>query len=338
MPNNKIGWGSYLNFEGPWFKGKCKFVCPTNPNDEDKLMAVLGATEGGCFDAINMYDRCILTVGVIQWCEAGMYGVSNMLGEVVKFGAESAIIAAGLKVTQLPGGQYRVLGRDGRPVLSQGQMRAEYFGGATGFKGQWTAAQKSVAMETADKFATVFQDPAAQLAQQHYTVQRLYTFVSGSARTYLWDGTEGATQSAVRAAAISFAANLPAVAMRHINAHAASTKHPKWSYDWTVELLKRWTIDSGIGIYPIRYNAIRPVIERLYGVNWPDFANQLLPGSVKSHTVLELQTALHDKGFEVGLLDGVMGAKTKDAIKRFQAARGLVADGIPGPKTYAELF
>ncbi len=55
-------------------------------------------------------------------------------------------------------------------------------------------------------------------------------------------------------------------------------------------------------------------------------------------TVLSVQKALAQKGFDPGKADGIMGPKTKAAIVAFQKANGLVADGIVGPKTSAKLF
>lgn len=53
---------------------------------------------------------------------------------------------------------------------------------------------------------------------------------------------------------------------------------------------------------------------------------------------LEIQKALMAKGFNPGPLDGIMGAQTRKAIKAFQAANSLVADGIVGPLTSPKLF
>jgi GH24 family phage-related lysozyme (muramidase) len=53
--------------------------------------------------------------------------------------------------------------------------------------------------------------------------------------------------------------------------------------------------------------------------------------------ILELQTKLDALGFSPGALDDQMGPQTIAAIKRFQEARGLVVDGIAGPKTLAAL-
>lgn len=54
--------------------------------------------------------------------------------------------------------------------------------------------------------------------------------------------------------------------------------------------------------------------------------------------ILEIQQALHAKGFDPGPHDGIMGARTRAAIKSFQAANGLVVDGIVGPVTSGKLF
>lgn len=53
---------------------------------------------------------------------------------------------------------------------------------------------------------------------------------------------------------------------------------------------------------------------------------------------LEIQQALHAKGFDPGLHDGIMGARTRAAIRAFQDANGLVVDGIVGPITTDKLF
>ena len=62
------------------------------------------------------------------------------------------------------------------------------------------------------------------------------------------------------------------------------------------------------------------------GPNWPE-------------TTAGVQQALTDWGFGaiVGEIDGKNGPKTKEAVRQFQAAMGLSADGITGPKTWAAL-
>lgn len=48
----------------------------------------------------------------------------------------------------------------------------------------------------------------------------------------------------------------------------------------------------------------------------------------------EIQTCLQNAGFYKGNIDGVKGKGTKKAIKSFQTANGLKADGVVGAKTW----
>lgn len=54
-------------------------------------------------------------------------------------------------------------------------------------------------------------------------------------------------------------------------------------------------------------------------------------------TKLELQKVLKARGFDPGGLDGVIGRNTIAAIRAFQAANGLDANGVAGPQTLAAL-
>lgn len=51
-----------------------------------------------------------------------------------------------------------------------------------------------------------------------------------------------------------------------------------------------------------------------------------------------IQRQLKSLNYDVGAIDGIRGAKTVNAVKAFQTASGLVADGIVGRKTREVLF
>lgn len=56
----------------------------------------------------------------------------------------------------------------------------------------------------------------------------------------------------------------------------------------------------------------------------------------RGQEVIKLQQALKDKGYNV-TVDGIYGAKTREAVIQFQKDNGLTADGIAGAKTLAKL-
>jgi peptidoglycan hydrolase-like protein with peptidoglycan-binding domain len=43
----------------------------------------------------------------------------------------------------------------------------------------------------------------------------------------------------------------------------------------------------------------------------------------------ELQTRLNARGYDVGTVDGVLGLKTRKAVRKFQATIGWPQDGYP---------
>ena len=58
----------------------------------------------------------------------------------------------------------------------------------------------------------------------------------------------------------------------------------------------------------------------------------------RGDAVKTLQTALKEKGFYGGKIDGIYGKKTVSAVKAYQRKNGLKADGVAGPKTLGKLY
>lgn len=65
--------------------------------------------------------------------------------------------------------------------------------------------------------------------------------------------------------------------------------------------------------------------------------NILRKGS-KGNSVKALQILLNGYGYSCGLIDGEFGAKTHDAVMKFQKAKGLDADGVVGTQTWNKLL
>jgi len=66
-------------------------------------------------------------------------------------------------------------------------------------------------------------------------------------------------------------------------------------------------------------------------------AKKTSAGVGKRLSTKQIQQALKKAGFYKGEIDGRAGPKTKEAIMKFQKARGLKVDGVVGKRTSAEL-
>ena len=63
----------------------------------------------------------------------------------------------------------------------------------------------------------------------------------------------------------------------------------------------------------------------------------LLKVGTTGSDVVQLQTELNYLGYNVGIVDGIFGSNTQAAVKAFQSAQSLSADGIVGPITGNQL-
>ena len=57
----------------------------------------------------------------------------------------------------------------------------------------------------------------------------------------------------------------------------------------------------------------------------------------KGADVTKFQTALNAQGYDCGDADGIFGAKTEAAVRRFQRAQQLAVDGVAGRMTWAAI-
>ncbi len=57
----------------------------------------------------------------------------------------------------------------------------------------------------------------------------------------------------------------------------------------------------------------------------------------KGDEVKQIQTVLSEKGYYSGKADGIYGAKTRDAVIKYQRDKGLTADGVAGTRTLTSL-
>jgi len=291
---DKIGWSSYSSYEGPFFGGVQSFHLPAAPDESDRYLAVITAAEGGHYDAINMYDPGIVSVGIIQWIEAGQFSVSGMLGQVIADCGSDAVMVPLKPALDLcnatfkknAAGRWRFFFNDNKGEVDSQEKTRILFLGCTGLKGQWTPEAKVRAKLWASCLANVWVTEEARHSQNVYTRIRLPGFVMADAKAVLFDSQPNTGWvGAVRAAFMSFAINRPSSANAMVKAAAATLKSPKWSPDWCIGVLKQLTFGPNIAIYPIRYNGVRPVLESLWGVTLPKTAHDLSLWQEPEHTV-----------------------------------------------------
>ncbi len=337
-----IGWGKYKTWEGPYFHGTQKFVLPANPSEAYKQMAVLAATEGGAWDAYNGYDICKCTSGLIQWCEGnGQYSVSDMLGKVAE--ADAALLNPFFEATdELDGisgktitfekgakGKWRFF-LDGDEVNTAEEQNQLFFCGASGELGGWgdeDDPRRHYAKAIAAGISNVWRDPQAQTIQAEFTLKRLDWFILKDVKDIFDAMPDTPLAHGFKAAYLSYAGNNPTRAAKSLN--GARLRTDRWSKDWVNAVLCSMAFDHGIAIYPGRYNKIRPVVEKLYGIDLIDTAELLKDWSAR-HGIdpvepAAVQRALIALGYDLGPAgaDGVIGKKTKDAVLMFENTQGM---------------
>lgn len=64
---------------------------------------------------------------------------------------------------------------------------------------------------------------------------------------------------------------------------------------------------------------------------------RLIKQGLRGEDVKQLQYYLSSKGYNLGIIDGIFGIKTKQAVILFQLANGLKGDGVVGPLTISKI-
>jgi murein L,D-transpeptidase YcbB/YkuD len=348
----QIKWGSYKDFEGPWFPGSIDYNLPDTPDFLDKVVYVVTSTEGGHYNSVNMYDSCILTVGTIQFCEKLML-VTNMLGECAN--TDLATIKSYLSQLPIPAdfhknmrNQWRICCDTYGDIDNPDKMRQLYLCGANGLKGQWKNQQIDQARTVASVFASMWDSQSMQDGQMRFVKQRIMSFVMPRTKQIIFadptsnDGYDGALKAAV----VSFSVNIPAVADKLVNQAA---QDPAWSsassQDKFTMAMKILAFKSNIAIWPGRYKTIHPALEKVFGVSLPSLdelasdGDNTEPSDDSLTTPVGIQKALLALGYDIGPrgADGSIGPKTQQAIIAFQGSHNLDPDGAVGTMTIAAL-
>lgn len=327
-----IGWGKYRSYEGTFYRGKSRYFMPPEPTEAHRIMNVITATEGGRFDAWNGYDRCGWTSGLIQWCEKGMYGISRMLGDVAE--KDPSLMAPVDKMALNSGYQFQKDSRgrwrfhkDDNPVDTAPEQIELFFkeDGANGKKGTWTPEIRQYAKEWAAAISSVWENKTAQEVQTLHTAKRLMGFAMPYAKKVLKSAPNTNVGNAFTAAYLSFAANNPTWASRHLKIAISSSVKTRWTEEWLADILNELTFGPKVTIYPHRYNAIRPILEKVYKIDLPDFAKELKQWRADQphgffYDTKEIQEGYLTLGLDLGPwgADGKWGDKTTEQTLIFE--------------------
>lgn len=366
-----IAWGAYSSYEGPFFRGTTPLRLPANPSQAMKRVYVSSSTEG-LLDSINMYDKCSLSIGVSQACETPWFLTSMLVGAIAEKDLgllaplAPALAASNAEFKQTARGKWRFHFKDDRGEVDAGaEQKALFLLHSDGTKGTWDAASKAHGKLWAASMANMLVQPEAIEAQVEWVASRATLYAMPEAKKTLFDGAaDDGWVGALRAAYLSYALNIPVKANEMLKLGVATAPGQKWSPDWCTHILQVMTFRANVAIWPHRYNAIRPHLEKLYGIDIPDSSTALKawqadmglhdtseedlyeeePEAMGKEptftTTKEIQKFLLDQGYDLGPwgADGKMGAKTQNAVRTFQRLNKLTADGVVGRQTRAKML
>ena len=109
---------------------------------------------------------------------------------------------------------------------------------------------------------------------------------------------------------------------------------PRASTDWfDAPALEARSVVEDTKEPVVHWASIVLFVQRLYAIV---SANHLRRGS-RNEAVRVLQRKLGEIGFDAGTPDGIFGKMTTRAVKQYQRANNLKADGIVGPSTWVKL-
>lgn len=279
---SQVGWSRYHNNEGPIFGGVVKVLeAPRTASFAERVLSLTASAEGGHYDAVNMYDSGLVSVGAIQFIDVGSFQVTDMLGAVadelgplyVQSALSPAMDMCNAMFFRTASGAWR-FSLSGTTVTTKDLQKQLYFGDSAGNAvGSYTDAKKLRAKTWAACMANVWADPRAVAVQVRFTLPRLINgFVWNELKKDLFTGDqpEYGWIGALRAVLLSFAVNSPATVVKRYAA-CRSNGNAFGSPEWCLAVLRGVIIGSGIDVWPARWKAKRPLVKNMFGVTLPSY-------------------------------------------------------------------
>ncbi len=284
ITQSHLRWNVYHGWEGPVFPGNMPVPAANlDSSFHSKVLAITAAAEGGGFNAVQLWDSGLLSVGAIQFIDSGSWNVCNMLGEVAEACGVEQVIAmlkpaldiCDASFSKLSDGKWR-FSLKGQVVNTTALQKLLYFGDAQGnTKGSYNEAKRTRVKTWAVCMANVWDIPGSTDVQSDFTLRKLKDgFTWGSLRTDLFNGAsemDDGWLGATRAMLLAYAVNAPAIVVKRYDVARHNNKE-KFSREWCLEVLHDVVINSGIDVWRNRWPAKLPFVEKAFGVKLPSYA------------------------------------------------------------------
>lgn len=285
---SRIGRSVYRAFEGPFFGGTIKVpIVGKSASFSEKVLSLTAAAEGGSWNAVNMYDSGLISVGAIQFIDIG-FAQTDMVGfaaeqlgtELVLDALKPALVLCNVTFAKRANGKWRFAFANGEIVDTLYEQKMLYFGDAGGNAlGSYNEAKWLRAKTWAAAMASMWEIPGATKAQCDFTLPRLMRdFVWGQLKTDLFTGEqpESGYVGALRAMLLAFAVNAPAVVIgRYANVR---NNGAYGTPEWCLRVLRGVVVGAGIDVWPARWKAKISLVEKMFDVTLPTYA-ELVAGS-----------------------------------------------------------
>lgn len=308
MNIENIYWGSYSDYEGPYYRGKISYKSNSVDTFLNKSMYIISSVEGK-IDSVNMYDRGIVSLGTVQWIERGNNAVTDMMGYVADMCGISYInekfkivfdkYNVSFKRNDMKKWKFFIKKNNKEVEVTSAEMQQECFLGCNGRKGSWTKEARLRAKEWCLCFVNVWESEIAQKAQIKFSADRILSwFVSKNAKQILFSAEDISIDSgwkgAIKSIYLSYSVNIPVSADRNLTIATKNSKFEKWSEEWCLDIIYQMVIGSNIGLWKDRYNKLVSSVKEVYGVslpvNWKELSqkkwvNNVLKPVVKNDVV-----------------------------------------------------
>jgi hypothetical protein len=275
MSNINVLWGKYKEFEGPYYPGNIDYKLPENHDVWDRVLASVAATEGK-MNSINMYDSCIVSAGIIQWCEKNFLGVTNLIDAFMKSNEtkhtpilndafkEIKSFVGFMPFKKQSNGSWRFVDKSNNIIDKEDEQR-NFFLGCDGKKGSWNQRTFDLSKTWARCLAKFMSAQEMTEFQSNYTKEKIKTiYYHRDVRSIIEQISDQTIKELALCFYISFSANHPKFAKDNFISADARMLTKRGSKEWLLEVIKEMTFKNNIEIYPKRFEKVSMVLNKLY--------------------------------------------------------------------------